>query len=56
MSRLWMTHVFLASALLQIVDETCEAHRLLVNMKDGKAEFSIEMKCDGARKQFQRLR
>ena len=28
-----------ATMLLQIVDETCEAHGLLVNMNDGKAEF-----------------
>ena len=32
-----------ASTLLQIVDETCEAHGLPVNMNDGKTEFSIEM-------------
>ena len=44
-----------ASALLQIVDETCEAHGLRFNMNDGKTEFSIEMKGGGARKQFRRL-
>ena len=37
-----------ASALLQIVDETCEARGLLVNMNDGKTEFSIEMKGVGS--------
>ena len=45
-----------ASTLLQIVDETCEAHGLLVNMNDGKTEFSIEMTGVGVRKQFKRLR
>ena len=67
MSRLWMTRVFRfeadnpvslvnsATALLQIVDETCEAHGLQVNMNDGKTEFSIEMTGVGARKQFKRL-
>ena len=30
-----------ASALLQIVNETCEAHGLLVNVNDGKMEFSM---------------
>ena len=44
-----------ATMLLQIVDETCEAHGLLVNMNDGKTEFSIEMTGVGARKQFKRL-
>ena len=44
-----------ATALLQIVDETCEAHGLLVNMNDGKTEFSIEVTGVGARKQFKRL-
>ena len=44
-----------ASTLLQIVDETCEAHGLLVNMNDGKTEFSNEMTGVGARKQFRRL-
>ena len=44
-----------SSALLQIVDETCEAHVLHLNMNDGKTEFSIEMKGGGARKQFRRL-
>ena len=42
------------SALLQIVDEICEAHELLINMNDGKTEFSIERKGDGARQQFKR--
>ena len=28
-----------ATMLLQIVDETCEAHGLLVNINDGKTEF-----------------
>ena len=62
MSRLWMTRVFRskslvnsATMLLQIVDETCEAHGLQVNMNDGKTEFSIEMTGVGARKQFKRL-
>ena len=44
-----------ATTLLQIVDEACEAHGLLVNMNDGKTEFSIEMTGVGARKQFKRL-
>ena len=44
-----------ATMLLQIVDETCEAHGLLVNMNDGKTEFLIEMTGVGARKQFKRL-
>ena len=43
------------ATLLQIVDETCEAHSLLVYMNDGKTEFSIEMTGVGARKQFKRL-
>ena len=47
--------VHTASALLQIVDETCEAHGLLVNVNDGETEFSIEMKGGGARTQFRRL-
>ena len=37
-----------------VVDETCDAHGLLVNMNDGKTEFSIEMKGDRAPKQFRR--
>ena len=44
-----------ATTLLQIVDETCDAHGLLVNMNDGKTEFSIEMTGVGVRKQFKRL-
>ena len=44
-----------ATMLLQTVDETCEAHGLLVNMNDGKTEFSIEMTGVGARKQFKCL-
>ena len=44
-----------ASDLLQIVDEVCEAHGLIVNVSDGKTEFTIEMKCEGAQKQFKRL-
>ena len=43
-----------ASTLLQIVDETCEARGLPVNMNDGKTEFSIELTGVGARKQFKR--
>ena len=39
-------------ALLQNVDETCEAQGLLVNMNDEKTELSIEVKGVGARKQF----
>ena len=44
-----------ASDLLQIVDEVCEAHGLIVNMSDGKTECTIEMKGEGAREQFERL-
>ena len=44
-----------ATTLLQIVDETCEAHSLQVNMNDGKTEVSIKMTGVGARKQFKRL-
>ena len=31
-----------ASELLRIVDETCEAHGLVVNIHDGKTEFSTK--------------
>ena len=65
MSRLLMTLVFPskqttrllwcaeATEVLQIVDEVCEAHGLGVNMNDGETEVTIEMKGEGARKQFQ---
>ena len=65
MSRLLVTLVFPskqttrllwcaeATEVLQIVDEVCEAHGLGVNMNDGETEVTIEMKGEGARKQFQ---
>ena len=44
-----------ASAVLQIEDETCEAHGPIVKMSDHKTELTIEMKSEGARIQFKRL-